>query len=176
MNFPLKFATALVLLAFPLLEIALLIKAGAHFGFWPVCLVVILTAVAGGSVIRAHGLAVFSRLAARLEQGGSGLAAMADTLVAVTGGLLLISPGLIGDVIGASLIIPAVRHRLVRAVLARFSTGGLERGEGFKTRPSRQNRGEDTMPDNDHSIVIEGEYERIDDEAEPKNVRRPQPP
>lgn len=59
MIFPLKFALGLALLALPIVEIALLIKAGAAFGFWPVFLWIIATAVVGSGVIQRSGLSIF---------------------------------------------------------------------------------------------------------------------
>ena len=165
MSFPLKFATALVLLAFPLLEIALLIKAGANFGFWPVLLVVVLTAFAGASIIRARGITIFSRLMANKERGGGGLEPLIDTFLAVTGGVLLIFPGLICDVLGALLSIPAVRSFLVRAGAARLLSGEIVRSEIYEQRVATRNGRDSRSGDGMDSVVIEGDYERIDDEA-----------
>ena len=104
MAFPLKLAFTLIALAFPVLEIALLIKAGGVLGFWPVVLIIAGTAIAGTSVIRRRGLSVLSRVFADVEAGGSGFAAMADAFLAVLGGVLLILPGLLCDGIGALLL------------------------------------------------------------------------
>ena len=51
----------LIALAFPLLELAVLIKTGQIIGFWRTLLVLALAAVAGGLVIRAQGLAAAQR-------------------------------------------------------------------------------------------------------------------
>ena len=90
---PLRLALFLVLLALPLVEIAILIKVGGWLGFWPVLLVVILTAVLGSAVVRQRGLSVFSRVFSEIEQGRSGLEPMFDSLLAVTAGIFLILPG-----------------------------------------------------------------------------------
>ena len=174
MSFPLKFATALVVLAFPLLEIALLIKAGANFGFWPVLLIVVLTAFAGASIIRARGLSIFSRLKSNMDRGG-GLEPLIDTFLAVTGGVLLIFPGLIGDVLGALLSIPAVRSLLVRAGAARLLAGGIVTSEIYEQRVSTRNGLDSLSGDTMGSVVIEGDYERIDDEPPQQMNTGPRP-
>jgi UPF0716 protein FxsA len=161
MPFPLKFASALVLLAFPLIEIALLIKAGAMYGFWPVALVVLTTAFAGASIIRAHGLAIFSRLASRLDAGGSGFDTMADTFLAVIGGLLLIFPGLICDVLGALLSIPPLRSALVRSGLPRALAGEATRSD----RPHETRRPDTPERRGAGGPIIEGDYERVEEAA-----------
>ncbi len=172
MPFPLKFATSLILLAFPLLEIALLIKAGAIIGFWPLLLVVVLTAFAGASIIRAHGLAVFSRMMRNMEQGGGGFEPMADTFLAVTGGVLLIFPGLMGDVLGALLAIRPVRAFLIHAGATGMFSGGSHRTENYEERVSTRAKRGSGATDGSGAVIIEGEYERIDDK--PPRERGPE--
>ncbi|MEQ1717784.1 MAG: FxsA family protein [Hyphomicrobium sp.] len=174
MTSPLKLAVVLAVLAFPVLEIALLIKAGSVLGFWPVLGIVIATAFLGAGVIRSRGLAVFSRLFASLEAGRSGLEPMADTLLAVTGGMLLIFPGLISDTLGALLLLPPVRAALIRTGLAKMLAGGIVRTEVYEGRFStgaRSSGTRDRRPVDDVTEhpglhlppTIEGDYERIDD-------------
>ena len=97
---PVKFATGLALIAFPLLEIALLIRAGQWLGFWPVFLIVLLTAVAGSLVIQRQGFRTLARTMAQIEAGRGALEPMADGLLRLIAGMLLIFPGLICDALG----------------------------------------------------------------------------
>ena len=48
----LRFAFALLFVAFPLIEIAVLIKVGEAIGFWPTMLVLVAAAFLGAFVIR----------------------------------------------------------------------------------------------------------------------------
>ncbi len=187
MRFPVKFALGLTILALPIAEIALLIKAGAIFGFWPVFFWIIATAVLGSIVIQRSGLSIFSRIFAHIEAGGSGFEPMLDQLLIVTGGVLLIFPGLLGDAAGGLMLVPPVRWALRRALASLFTvqtypstaeaqarqtwgtqdhdpfSRGAGRGEAHpphEAGPERRRRPRPEPP------VIEGEYQRLDDKPE----------
>ncbi len=49
---PLRLAPVLIFVAFPLLELALLIKAGETLGFWPTIAIILFSAALGMIVIR----------------------------------------------------------------------------------------------------------------------------
>lgn len=164
MTFPLRLAFTLTLLAFPLLEIALLIKVGGLIGFWPLLAIIVGTAFLGASVMRSHGLSALSRIFAHLEAGGSGLEKMADTALAVTGGALLILPGLICDAIGLLLLLPPVRTLLLRAGFAGKVRATFSRTEVYEEQSGgRARRSHDGSASAGSGTIIEGEYERIDD-------------
>jgi len=73
MSQPIKFATLLVLIAIPILEIGLLIRAGQALGFWWLALIVIATAIVGSMVIRRIGVSVLQKMFAEAERGRPGL-------------------------------------------------------------------------------------------------------
>lgn len=161
---PLKFAIALVLLAFPIVEIALLIKAGSAIGVWPVLLIIITTAIVGANVIRARGLSVFSRVFAHMEAGQSGFEPLADTFLAVSGGVLLILPGLICDVLGGLLLVAPIRSLLVRAGIGRALAGGGPASRGdFEAGVRQSSTRQPPAPGRGSTIIIDGEYEHIDE-------------
>ncbi|MGE0054647.1 MAG: FxsA family protein [Hyphomicrobium sp.] len=180
MIFPLKFALGLALLALPIIEIALLIKAGAAFGFWPVFFWIIATAVVGSGVIQRSGLSIFPRIWAHIEAGRSGFEPLLDQFLTVTGGVLLILPGLLGDALGALMLVPPVRWLMLRAIASLFTIDTYTRSNNAQTRETWQNdTGEpfDTPKQGKGSDgfrrgrerrteppIIEGEYQRIDDD------------
>lgn len=173
MTFPLKIAIVLAALAFPLLEIALLIKAAGLIGFWGVVALVILTAILGANIIRARGVSAFSKIFAHVEAGRSGFEPMADTFLAVMGGALLILPGVICDTLGALLLVPPIRAALIRTGLARMLAGGFVHTEVYEGHFSAKRPGEPDWGSRENvsgsgasgAPVIDGEYERIDDQA-----------
>lgn len=163
---PLRLASLLALAAFPLLEIGVMIRAGQVLGFWRLALVVVLTAILGSVVIRRIGLSVLTKARTGIETGKSGLEPLFDGLLQVTAGLLLIFPGLISDVLGIILLIAPVRQILARRGLPRmFQT---YRYDASAEEPLKRRR-----KDNDRDaqegigVVIEGEYERIDEKTVP---------
>jgi UPF0716 protein FxsA len=168
---PIRLAAVLAFLAFPILEIGLLIRAGQSLGFWKLALLVVATALLGSAVIRRTGFAVLTKARHQLETGGSGFNPLLDGLLQITAGLLLIFPGIISDGIGLILLVPAVRTALVTHVLPRFfAVATFSTTEDTIFRPPPQREG-DREPDGPFDanrdatmtdgVTIEGEYERV---------------
>ena len=170
---PLRLALFLTVLALPLVEIAILIKVGGWLGFWPVLLIVILTAVLGSAVVRQRGISVFSRVFAEIEEGRSGLEPMFDSLLAVTAGIFLILPGLTTDCLGLLLLIPPVRKLVARLVLPCVVTSSMSGTQIFEERFKRRTSdGSPTTEAPSEPIIIEGDYERLGEQTvDPRSPR-----
>ena len=174
MTQPLRLALILAVLALPLVEIALLIKAGGLLGFWPVLLIVLLTAMLGTAVVRQRGISVFSRVFAEIEAGRSGLEPMFDTLLAVTAGILLILPGLMSDGLGLLLLLPPVRTLVAALVLPHVVSGGTVDKQTFDGRIKRHEpSGRPTEKPPSGPIVIDGDYERLDERTVDPRATKP---
>ncbi len=162
MSQPLRLAAVLAFLAFPILEIGLLIRAGQVMGFWRLALIVVATAVLGSAVIRNTGFAVLTKARAQMDKGGKAFNPLFDGLVQLTAGMLLIFPGLISDFLGLLLLVPAIRHVVVANLLPRLFTvttfGNAQDRDPFQPRPGPNG------PANDGGVTIEGEYERVSEE------------
>jgi UPF0716 protein FxsA len=108
----------LLLLLWPLVEIALFVIVGGWIGLWPTLAIVVGTAVLGVWLIRSQGLrageAVRRAMAARSDPA----AALAEGALGLAAALLLILPGFLTDAMGLLLLIPPVRA-MVAAALAR---------------------------------------------------------
>ena len=172
---PLKFAIGLALLAFPILELAILIRVGRVLGLATVTLIVISSGVAGAAIVRRQGLQTFARAFSEIQAGRGGLEPMLDGLLRVTAGVLLILPGLITDLLGLALLVPFVRKLLIKAGLPKLLAGGaMDRGRYDR----RSKTGRDGPVYNDpgaDGVIIEGEYERID-EAKAAPAAKPKGP
>lgn len=151
----------LVLVAVPLIEISLLIKAGQLLGVWPTLGLVIGTAILGSTVLRWQGLGVLQRASDALDSGRPPIEPVVDGVFLLLAGAFLISPGLLTDLLGLVLLIPPVRRGIARWAFARFLTSGDVHVEIFsrRTRPGSPPR---STPSGDGS-VIEGEFERLDE-------------
>lgn len=160
---PYKLALALALIAFPLLEIALLIRASRWLGFTTVALIVILTAMTGAAVIRREGIKTVARTLTGLQAGRSGLEPVLDGLLRVTAGVLLIFPGLVTDILGLALLVPLVRNFVIKTGFPKLIAGAFSEAEIFEKRfeTDAEVRGQHSAPPG--AVVIEGEYERIDE-------------
>lgn len=171
---PIRLASVLAFLAFPILEIGLLIRAGQILGFWKLVVLVIATALLGSAVIKRTGFAVLTKARQELDSGGRGFNPLLDGLLQITAGLLLIFPGLISDVLGLTLLIPAVRSALITHVLPRFFavTTFTTHDEHFEHRdqahsPSAGSQKFDGAMDD--GVTIEGEYERVSEQDVAEN-------
>lgn len=179
---PLRLATLLAILAFPILEIGLLIRAGQSLGFWWLVLIVVGTAMLGTAVIRRTGLSVLTKARAQMDSGGLGVNPLLDGLMQISAGMLLIFPGLISDVIGLLLLVPAIRTYMMTSVLPKLfavTMFGTSRADPF-----RQSAEPDAGPSassgfdaaRDSGVTIEGEYERVSEEpVESDKALKPRP-
>jgi UPF0716 protein FxsA len=157
----------LVLVAVPLLEIALLIKVGQSFGFWPTLGLVIGTALLGTILLRQQGFAVWNRIVTDLQAGRPPVDHVADGFLILLAGAFLVSPGIITDTLGVLLLIPPVRALVRRFLASRITaSGGIFTSEVIVDAPPRA-PGSSSHPPRSGSRgsgpVIDGDYERVDD-------------
>jgi UPF0716 protein FxsA len=114
------FGAFLIFVAVPLLELALLIKVGQSIGFWSTMGIIVATAALGIAVMQSHGIKTMQRAQASLAEGKTPVDSVVDGTFVLFAGLLLISPGLITDLLGLLLLIPPVRR-----VIGKWSIGRL---------------------------------------------------
>ena len=105
-----------ILLGFPLLEIALLVHLAETHGWWVLAWVV-LAACAGVALLKEARFALIARLGAALAAGQFSIAAFVDSGRTVLAGLFLIFPGVISDFI--ALILLLLPRRVPERVHAR---------------------------------------------------------
>jgi len=144
-----RLAVLFAILAFPILEIALLIKAGQQIGFLGVFVLILATGTLGVWAIRQHGLAAARRMAEAAEHGEPPEANLVDGALVVLAGMLLVAPGLITDTLGLLLLIPPIRW-----AVAAWSTRSLFPMEAHGPATPR-------APGD--GPIIEGEFERLDE-------------
>ncbi|MDP8567906.1 FxsA family protein [Methylophilus aquaticus] len=99
-----RFLIFAILLAFPFLEIAVLIELSQRYGWW--VLVYLLTiAYLGLKLIRNEKDLIAARMFQQMGAGGNPLAAMFSTARNMFAGVLLLIPGVISDVIAVILLL-----------------------------------------------------------------------
>lgn len=106
----------------PILELYVIIQVGEAIGVWPTLALLLLDAILGSMLLKHQGRGAWRRfneaLAARRFPGKE----VADGLLIVIGGTLLLAPGFLTDIVGVFLLIPPTRA-IARAVLKRFTIG-----------------------------------------------------
>ena len=162
-----RFALLLVFIAVPLLEIALLIKAGDSFGFWPTIAIVILTAILGTVMLRLQGISVMKRATDALREGKMPVEAVIDGVFLLIAGTFLLTPGLATDSIGLALLVPAVRRwigkRAITALRNRVNFQTVNMSEERNSTATNTKAADRSRGKKSDSVVIEGSFERIDD-------------
>ncbi|MCK5595631.1 FxsA family protein [bacterium] len=93
----------------PMTELVLLIKIGRHIGLLNAILIIIITGISGASLARWQGLTVIKEVQDQLSVGIMPKEEILDGMMILAGGLLLLTPGLITDIVGLIAIIPITR-------------------------------------------------------------------
>lgn len=156
----------LIALAFPLLELAVLIKLGQTIGFWWTVLLLLAIALTGAAIVQRQGLSAARRAMEASRDGRPPIEPVVDSVLLVLAGILLLIPGLITDIAGLLLLVPPLRRAFARWGLSRlFAVADVH----VETRDPRNGRPRPPQRAPDGGIVIDGEWQRVD---EPKPPRR----
>jgi len=99
----------------PLLELWILIKLGGLIGTLPAILIVASTGFVGVLLAKSQGLNVLNRMKQDIQQGILPGNKLIDGVFILLGGAFLITPGLLTDLFGLSLLVPLTREWLKSA-------------------------------------------------------------
>ncbi len=104
----------------PLVELYLLIAVGRILGPVPTIGLVLLTGAVGAWFARLEGAKVFRRWQEAMARQQLPKDGVIDGLLIFVGGLMLITPGILTDVAGLSMVMPPTRRVIARAVRVWF--------------------------------------------------------
>jgi UPF0716 protein FxsA len=160
----LRLVVGLVFIIVPVLELMLLIKIGQGIGALATAALVLCTALTGAYIISRQSLAVVTRTIEAASEGRPPVGPVLDGLFLMVAGALLLTPGLLTDIVALALLVPAVRRAVARASVrwvlrradVRLATYTRdERAEQEPPRPPSAGLGE--------GPIIDGEFERVDE-------------
>lgn len=106
----------------PLVELWLLFQLSGVFGFWTTIAVVIGTGMAGAALARWQGWQALERVRTEMREGMLPAQAIGDGVLILAAGLLLITPGVLTDTFGLSLLIPPLRKLVMKGLRYWFTT------------------------------------------------------
>ena len=112
----------------PVVELALLIKLGQFIGVGYTLVIVILTGVAGAYLARSQGLMTLRKIQDDINRGIMPADKIFDGVMILFGGILLLTPGLITDLIGFMTLMPFTR-RLIKLWLKRKIENMIAQGK-----------------------------------------------
>jgi UPF0716 protein FxsA len=107
----------LLFIVVPIAELAVVIQVGQAIGVWWTIALLIADSILGAILMRHQGRAAWRRFNEALQVGRVPGREVLDGALIMFGGLLLLTPGFITDILGLVLLIPPSRA-IVRKVLA----------------------------------------------------------
>lgn len=163
------------LLLLPVLEIVVIVAVGHWIGAWPTFLLLVATSLLGAWLIRREGGRAWRELQQAVRSGRMPAREIADGVVVIAGGSLLVIPGFVTDVLGLVLVLPFTRpvaRSMLAAVISRRLLAQTQRFTGPSVTGGPAGRGagsgwEEPTPQGPQRSstsdeVVEGEI--IDDE------------
>lgn len=105
-----------VLLLIPLLDVLLLVVLMGVVGWQIVLLAVVLSALVGLLLVRAEGRHTLARIQRKTTQGELPTDELLDGALLLIAGALLLTPGLVTDLVGLVLVVPITRYPVRLAV------------------------------------------------------------
>jgi UPF0716 protein FxsA len=160
------FLLVILFIVVPIAELYVIIQVGQLIGVLPTLILLLADAILGSMLLKREGRGAWRRfneaLAARRFPGKE----VADGVLIVIGGTLLLTPGFLTDVFGLFLLMPptrAVARRLLkRLTIGRFAVVGVSRGGpgGFGPPPGAGSR----RPSRDYDF--EGTAEEVPDSGD----------
>lgn len=98
----------------PVIELSLLIKVGTLIGTLNTVVLVIATAMVGSYLVRMEGLTVIYRFQQNMQEGIFPAEEILDGAMILVAGALLVTPGVLTDIIGFSFVFPMSRMAIKR--------------------------------------------------------------
>ncbi|MEE2961909.1 MAG: FxsA family protein [Myxococcota bacterium] len=120
---------ALLFITVPLLELAILIRLGEMVGLASTIGLIFVTGVLGAALARHEGSRVFLTAVKQFQGGQVPTGSIMNGLAIFMGGALLLTPGILTDVVGFLLVIPPTRNVisswLGAYIVERIKTGNV---------------------------------------------------
>ncbi|MFC1512205.1 FxsA family protein [Candidatus Latescibacterota bacterium] len=106
----------LLFILVPLVEISLLIEIGRLIGTLNTLIIVVCTGILGAFLARHQGIGVLYEMRTELANGRLPASQIADGVIILLAGVVLITPGVLTDALGFLCLIPASR-KIIKKML-----------------------------------------------------------
>jgi UPF0716 protein FxsA len=116
------FVLVLLFIVVPIAELYVIIQVGEAIGVLPTLALLLADALLGSLLLRHQGRGAWRRFNEAIAQRRFPGKEVADGVLIVVGGTLLLAPGFLTDIVGLLLLIPPTRA-IARSVLRRFTVG-----------------------------------------------------
>ncbi len=167
----------LLFIVLAVLEIYVLIEVGNWIGAPATIGLILLTGIIGVALLKHQGLSVFERFKSKMQQGQAPAQEIIEGVLLIIAGAFLITPGFVTDTIGFLWLIPATRSAFARGMVKAgwFKFQKMSGKGNFYYEYHQQSEARSSSEQESHheehtrvsgSRVIEGEYERKDEEKQ----------
>jgi UPF0716 family protein affecting phage T7 exclusion len=174
-------ALLVAFLLVPIVEIYVILQVGHLIGAWPTVALLIAESVLGAWIVRREGRRAWRALTGTFQKGGLPDRELADAALVLIGGVLLLTPGFVTDILGFLFVLPFTRPvlrwllsayvaRRVRVAQSRTTAafGGLGGMPGMPGRPARPDAQGPPGARGPDARVVRGEVIEEDREGDPR--------
>lgn len=112
---------AVLFIVLPIVELAVIIQVGQALGVLNTIGILLLVSFVGAWLVKREGVAVWKRFHEQVQTGVVPSREIADGVLILLAGALLLTPGFVTDMLGVLLLLPPVRAAVRTAALYRAS-------------------------------------------------------
>ncbi len=118
----------ILFISVPIVEIYVLLEAGELIGLWPTISLIFLTGIAGAYLARTQGSDTAKKIQIALQKGEMPTEELLDGAMILAGGITLLTPGFVTDLIGFSLLLPVTRT-LIKEITRKWLKRMVDTGQ-----------------------------------------------
>ena len=161
------FILLILFVAVPLTELSILTWLSREHGLPTTIAIVFATGVLGAALARWQGLSTIRKIQQRMASGQAPTSEVFDGALILVAGAVLLTPGLLTDAFGFSLLVPQIRRLIGKGLAAWFKrsvkvqTFNTTNGSGFSFGGS-MGSGSSNAPGG--GTVIDAEFTRLDND------------
>lgn len=118
----------LLIIVLPAIEISVLLLSGHLIGVWLTLLLILVTGALGLFLAKRQGLETWRKAQEQMQFGYMPGNEIIDGICILIGGIFLVLPGLISDILGIILLLPLTRN-LLKPIVIRLIMNRMNRGK-----------------------------------------------
>ncbi len=144
----------------PIIEVILFITIGKYIGLWNTILIIIITGIIGAILVKSQGISTLKKGLEEIKSNKIPMLPMIEGIAIVIAGAFLLTPGFLTDTLGAILLIPPLRLKIVEFVIE-YLKKSFTLKSNFTGDTENENKDKDKK-------VYEGKYEEIKEKDKKK--------
>ena len=114
----------------PVTELYILIEVGKKIGSLSIIGIIILTGIIGAYLVKSQGFMILRKIQNDLNEGIMPGDSLIQGAIILAGGILLLTPGFVTDIVGFIFLIPVSRN-IVKKYLLKWLQGKIKEGNFY---------------------------------------------